>query len=154
MRVARLDKEPVLTVADEVDDATDARGDDRAAAKKRLHHEARSRPEATWQLAGDVGRRYAAVSGDRNPIHLHPLTARLFGFPRPIAHGMWSKARCLAALEGLLPDRLAVEVEFKKPLPLPSRVSFASAADGDRRAFDLRDARSGAPHVVGSLRPG
>ena len=54
---------------------------------------------ATWRLPGDLGRRYASVSGDLNPIHVHPLSARLFGFPTAIAHGMWTKARCLAALE-------------------------------------------------------
>lgn len=112
------------------------------------------RAAATWKVGGDVGRRYAAVSGDINPIHLHPLTARLFGFPRPIAHGMWTKARCLAALEGLLPDRLEVDVEFRKPLLLPSKVSFASAAADGGRTIELRSAKSGAPHVRGSVRPG
>ena len=53
---------------------------------------------ATWNLPGDLGRRYASVSGDINPIHMHPLSARLFGFPSAIAHGMWTKARCLAAI--------------------------------------------------------
>ena len=60
-------------------------------------------PSAVWRVPADLGRRYAEVSGDRNPIHLHPLTAKLFGFPTAIAHGMWTKARCLAALEGRLP---------------------------------------------------
>lgn len=61
-----------------------------------------------------TGRRYAAVSGDRNPIHLHPLTARPFGFRRAIAHGMWTKARCLAALDRAepLPDAFTVAVTF------------------------------------------
>jgi acyl dehydratase len=54
---------------------------------------------ATWRLPADLGRRYASVSGDRNPIHLYPWTARLFGFKRQIVHGMWSAARCLAALD-------------------------------------------------------
>ena len=54
---------------------------------------------ARWHLPDDLGRRYASVSGDRNPIHMHALTAKAFGFPRAIAHGMWTKARCLAALE-------------------------------------------------------
>ena len=63
---------------------------------------------AEWRLPGDLGRRYAGVSGDHNPIHIHPLTARLFGFPSAIAHGMWTKARSLAALEGRLPDAYAV----------------------------------------------
>jgi acyl dehydratase len=113
------------------------------------------RAAATWGLSGDVGRRYARVSGDINPIHLHPLTARLFGFPRAIAHGMWTKARCIAALEGLLPEPLEVDVEFRKPVLLPSKVSFASrAAAGGSRSIALRDARSGAPHLTGSVRAG
>ena len=78
----------------------------------------------TWRLGGDVGRRYAAVSGDHNPIHLHPLTAKAFGFPRQIAHGMWSLARCVAALENRLPDAVTVEATFKRPILLPGTVAF------------------------------
>ena len=100
---------------------------------------------AEWKLDGALGRRYAGVSGDRNPIHLHPLSARLFGFPRPIAHGMWTKARCLAALEARLPDAYAVEVAFKRPILLPTRVGFG--ADGERFAV-----RSGDDiHLEGTL---
>jgi acyl dehydratase len=82
---------------------------------------------AQWRVPGDLGRRYAAVSGDRNPIHMHALTAKAFGFPRAIAHGMWTKARCLAALR--LPDALEAEVRFKKPILLPSTVTFGEAED-------------------------
>ncbi|MGE5408199.1 MAG: MaoC/PaaZ C-terminal domain-containing protein, partial [Syntrophothermus sp.] len=86
---------------------------------------------AEWRLAGDLGRRYGAVSGDRNPIHLHPLCARPLGFPGAIAHGMWTKARCLAALEPRLPDAFAVEVRFRRPIVLPARVELAcSPRDG------------------------
>jgi hypothetical protein len=109
--------------------------------------------DALWTLPGDTGRRYAAVSGDINPIHMHPLTARLFGFPKPIAHGMWLKARCLAALEGQLPGAFSAEVAFKLPLLLPARVAFASWPDGDARAFAVHDARNGKPHLTGSVRP-
>ena len=69
----------------------------------------------TWKLPGDLGRRYAGVSGDHNPIHLYPLTAKAFGFPRQIAHGMWTKARCLAALEPRLPDSFTAAVAVRKP---------------------------------------
>ena len=55
------------------------------------------------------------------------LTAKAFGFPRAIAHGMWTKARCLAALR--LPDAFAVDVRFKKPILLPSTVTFGEAED-------------------------
>ena len=103
-----------------------------------------------WKLPGDLGRRYGAVSGDRNPIHLHALTARAFGFPKPIAHGMWTKARCLAALEARLPDAYTVDVTFKKPIFLPGRVTFA-AADG---RFVVRSAKHpDTTHLEGTVTP-
>ncbi len=113
---------------------------------------------AEWKLGGDLGRRYAAVSGDRNPIHMHALTARPLGFPAAIAHGMWTKARCLAALESRLPDAFAVEVRFRKPILLPARVEFASAQDQDSPQsgeieFAVRDARKATPHLDGRVVP-
>lgn len=85
-----------------------------------------------WRLGADIGRRYGAVSGDRNPIHLSPLTARLFGFPRAIAHGMWTAARCLAA-HGI-PAAAHVAVDFRAPVLLPGTVAFAAQG----RRFELR----------------
>jgi acyl dehydratase len=87
---------------------------------------------AEWTLGGDVGRRYGAASRDRNPIHLHPLTARLFGFPRAIAHGMWTVARCLA--QHGVPQAARVRAEFRAPVLLPGTVTYA--AEG--AAFELR----------------
>jgi len=95
----------------------------------------------TWKVPEDIGRRYGAVSGDRNPIHLHAWTAKAFGFPRAIAHGMWTKARSLAALETQLPDSYTVTVSFRKPVLLPASVDFKSVADRGSIAFSLRDAR-------------
>lgn len=105
---------------------------------------------AEWRLPADLGRRYGAVSGDRNPIHLHPLTAKALGFPRQIAHGMWSLARCVAALENRLPDAARVEVGFKKPIVLPGTVAFGHEARPDGgQVFALTSPRDGAPHLVG-----
>lgn len=106
-----------------------------------------------WKLAGDLGRRYGAISGDRNPIHLYPLTAKAFGFPRQIAHGMWTKARSLAALQDRLPDAYTVDVEFKKPVLLPGTVVFGTAEDGKATTFGVRDARKAIPHLVGRITP-
>ena len=108
-------------------------------------------PSAEWDVPGDIGRRYAAVSGDRNPIHMHGLAAKLFGQKAAIAHGMWTKARCLAALGGHLPAAFTVDVAFKLPVLLPAKVAFATWTDGDVRRFALRDARSGKPHLDGSV---
>jgi acyl dehydratase len=106
-----------------------------------------------WQLPGDLGRRYAAVSGDHNPIHLYPITAKALGFPRQIAHGMWSKARCVAAIENRLPDAVRVDVAFKKPILLPGTVAFGVARTADGHAFALTSPRDGAPHLVGAASP-
>jgi acyl dehydratase len=107
---------------------------------------------AQVRVPESIGRKYAAVSGDRNPIHLHALAARAFGFPKAIAHGMWLKARTLAALEGRLPQALTVEVAFKTPVFLPSTVAIATALEGSQWALDVRNARSGKPHLTGSVR--
>lgn len=107
---------------------------------------------SVWRVPADIGRRYGAVSGDRNPIHISSLTARAFGFPKAIAHGMWSKARALAALEGRLPDAFDVDVLFKLPILLPSTVEYATGTRGDDWQFAVRS-RSGKPHLAGSVTP-
>lgn len=126
-------------------------------------------PSAIWQVPADIGRRYAEVSGDRNPIHLHPLTAKAFGFPSAIAHGMWTKAHALAAFEGRLPEAFTVDVRFKQPVLLPAKAAFTTwresgVVSGERReasplrvaagrgwAFELWNARKPKPHLEGSV---
>lgn len=110
------------------------------------------RASAEWRLGGDLGRRYASVSGDRNPIHMHSLTAKPLGFPSAIAHGMWTKARALAALEGRLPQSFEADVRFRKPILLPARVEFASDQEGSEIDFSVRDAKSKKRHLDGRIK--
>ena len=106
-----------------------------------------------WKLPSDLGRRYGAVSGDRNPIHLYPITAKAFGFPRNIAHGMWTKAHALAALQNKLPDAYTIDVEFKKPILLPSTVVFGSRTDEAVITLGVTSARKPSTHLVGRVAP-
>jgi acyl dehydratase len=108
---------------------------------------------AEWKLPGDLGRRYAGVSGDRNPIHMHSLTAKPLGFPGAIAHGMWTKAQALAQLGSRLPDAFEAEVRFRKPILLPARVEFASQEGGESILFAVRNAKKGTPHLDGRVQP-
>jgi acyl dehydratase len=105
-------------------------------------------PNAVWDVPGDIGRQYASVSGDVNPIHMHWVSAKLFGMPGAIAHGMWLKARCLASLESLTRGPHSAQVSFKTPVVLPAKVGFSG-----EREFALHDTRTGKPHLSGELRP-
>jgi acyl dehydratase len=103
--------------------------------------------------AEDTGRRYAAVSQDYNPIHLYGFTAKMFGFPRAIAHGLWSAARCLALLQLQLaaaPQSFAVQ--FKQPLLLPGKAALRYAVEGGTVEFALLSASSDKVHLSGTLR--
>lgn len=107
-----------------------------------------------WRLRPDVGRRYAAVSGDRNPIHTSALGAKLFGFPRAIAHGMYTAARALATVGVARGDAFRWTVEFGKPVLLPGTVTFglgARATGGHDYAG--WDARSGKRYLTGAVTP-
>jgi acyl dehydratase len=106
-----------------------------------------------WRVPADAGRRYAGVSGDVNPIHLSGLTAKAFGFKRAIAHGMWMKARALAALEGRLPAALTADVAFRKPVFLPSTVTLATAPVDGGWDLAVRNAAAGTEHLRGTVRP-
>lgn len=94
------------------------------------------RPHAVWRVPADTGRRYAAVSGDVNPIHVHGLAAKAFGMPGAIAHGMWTKARVLAALAGRYGPAFTADVVFRAPVRLPSTVHLFTAASPGGDGWD------------------
>jgi len=110
-------------------------------------------PISRWDVPADTGRRYAGVSGDWNPIHVSNIGAKLFGFAHPIAHGMWTKARALAALLPAVPlTQGEVVAEFKTPLSLPGEATLwqaPSATPG--RAFEVRNAAGDKPYLRGML---
>jgi acyl dehydratase len=110
-------------------------------------------PAGLIRVPADTGRRYAAVSGDRNPIHLCRITARVFGFSRAIAHGMWLAARVLSTIEARLPAAYSADVAFKTPVLLPSTVSLVAARVDDGWRLDVRDGRSRKPHLAGTVTP-
>jgi acyl dehydratase len=109
---------------------------------------------AVWSVPGDIGRRYGDVSGDRNPIHLHSLAARAFGLPGAIAHGMWMKARCVAALGARIPDAFEVTVEFRRPLRIPGKAQLRVARREDGFDFTLEPPKGSRPHLTGTIDAG
>ena len=121
-------------------------------------------PTAIWRLAADTGRQYAAVSGDRNPIHLYALTAKPFGFPRAIAHGMYTASRALATVGPARGATFSWTVDFAKPVLLPGTVTLQVARDDSGPTRDTAlssggftfagwNSTTGATHFIGSVVP-
>lgn len=101
---------------------------------------------AGWQVGPRCGRRYAALSGDWNPIHLWTWSARLMGLRHPIIHGMHSLARACAELERLHGRAVGeLEARFRAPVPLGSELALG--ADPDTGRFTV--AREGRIAVAG-----
>src|SRR5690625_930766 len=101
-----------------------------------------------WRLPATLGREYGAISGDRNPIHMSALSAKALGFPRAIAHGMYTAARALAVIGPELGDAFVWTVDFAKPVLLPGTVAFglergsagdAEASKGSETATDAQE---------------
>ncbi len=110
--------------------------------------------EAAWEVPENMGRRYAKVCGDYNPIHLRKTLAKLFGFPRHLVHGMWSLARCTANLPAIDPSRpVQLDAAFKGPVFLGSRATMKARSEGESHRFDLYCSGNERPVIVGSLRP-
>ncbi|WP_144113606.1 MaoC/PaaZ C-terminal domain-containing protein [Paraburkholderia sp. BCC1886] len=108
---------------------------------------------ARWQLPPQLGRDYAKVSGDYNPIHVTALSAKAFGFPRAIAHGMWTLARAAAALQPPKPlAEATLSAEFKVPMLLPGEATLWSASPSlIERELEVRDIAGEKPHLRGRM---
>lgn len=109
-------------------------------------------PNAILRITPGQIRRYAAVGGDRNPIHTSSLGAKLFGFPTVIAHGMFSAAAVLANIDGQLPDALRYSVKFGKPIILPASPGLYVDRVADGWDLSLRNLAKGYPHLTGEVR--
>jgi hypothetical protein len=103
-----------------------------------------------WSLDAGLGFRYARVAGDLNPIHLHPLVSRPFGFERPIIHGMWTFARSLATLESG-PGPATATIAFERPVHLPGEACLRLTAPGPIRTFSVWSPDGATRHAHGTF---
>ena len=135
----------------------------RQAAKAGADKPANKTPPSLERFANSVsvkaveslGRQYGRISGDLNPIHMAALTAKAFGFPRAIAHGMWSKAHCLARLEQSADwqpgQPVTITCNFKKPLFLPGTAQLNWKKADNQISYQLLNSKGDAPHLSGEI---
>jgi acyl dehydratase len=80
-------------------------------------------------------RRYAEVSGDRNPLHQDDEVARRAGFPGIIAHGMFTLghlASCLVSWAGDPAKVMRLRASFRSPVAMGDTI----VAGGRVRTLD------------------
>lgn len=123
----------------------------KAASKTQKLEFANALMSETWPLAENIGRQYAKLSGDFNPIHLHSALSRWYGFPRPIVQGMYLVARAEARILWQIQRPLhAISVKFRNPVSLPSKPSFhlisEKPAGGE---FYITSAQNSSSHIEG-----
>jgi hypothetical protein len=105
--------------------------------------------KAQWHVTPDMWRRYAKITGDYNPIHVSRILAKVFGFKRDIAHGMWSLAKCMAHLQDMSyegPVRL--DVAFKGPVFMDSDCFMKGHEIEGGYRFDLHCGNNPRPSIV------
>jgi len=108
---------------------------------------------SSFRAPSGLGRRYGFISGDVNPIHMSDLTARAFGFPRAIAHGMWSLGRSASDFEADQFDGgCELSVSFKLPIYMPSWLMLQRWPIENGSGFALRDGQGEKPHLTGTLK--
>jgi acyl dehydratase len=103
----------------------------------------------------DIGRRYARIAGDLNPIHQRAIMARAFGFKRAIAHGMWTLARVLADTAEHHPQQATkLHVKFRKPLFLPGRFVIEARRSTHVTHLTALPTQGTTPHLTATLSRG
>jgi len=97
-----------------------------------------------WDYPVDTGRSYAGLNGDINPIHLFPITAKLFGYKSCISHGMYSVCKLMAEGEGVASavqssgGKMKISARFTRPTFLPAEVEAWKNGSGEF-VFGVRD---------------
>mmetsp|Transcript_13101 Transcript_13101/g.35676 ORF Transcript_13101/g.35676 Transcript_13101/m.35676 type:complete len:343 (-) Transcript_13101:289-1317(-) len=117
----------------------------------------------TWKHKADVGRKYGALNGDLNPIHLHSALSKMFGFKRPIAHALFQLSCTEASIRkhGIpVQYPIQMDVDCKRPTLLPATLHCAldkrsSDVSGDTVRFAVLTEDKAKEVLVGSLfKPG
>ena len=107
--------------------------------------------------ASNTGRRYAKLSGDYNPIHLSAISAKAFGFKRPIAHGMWTLSRAVSVFVSHQEHAQSTTLKeiycrFKKPVFLPADIHIQQHCKTEHSVLlDVTDSDDSIVHLTASL---
>ena len=109
--------------------------------------------EAQWHVPADMGKRYAKITGDYNPIHVSRFMAKMFGFKRDIVHGMWCLCRCLAHIQDFSYEQpVRLDAAFKGPIFMDSGCTMKGHEIDQGYRFDLYNEGNSRPSIVSVLK--
>jgi acyl dehydratase len=97
-----------------------------------------SLPTQTFTITRADLVRYAAASGDHNPIHQDEDVARRVGLPGVIAHGMYTMALAARAVDAWFPGAEVVSLgcKFTNPVVVPADGSADIEVAGEAKEGD------------------
>jgi len=100
----------------------------------------------------NIGKMYAKICSDYNPIHMSKFAAKLFGFKRDIAHAMWATALSIGKLYLKTGDKpVRVDLGFKGPLFIGSKSRILKSVNKDFTRFDYYIGGNDKPCIVGKI---
>lgn len=107
--------------------------------------------EEKLYIPTNMGRKYAKISGDFNPIHVSVIGAKLFGFKKSLMHGWYGLNKILAQNQPIMLEKHELFVAFKKPLFLPGNVILKQQEIEKGIQFEVVNAKEGYPNLKGEL---
>lgn len=100
----------------------------------------------------EIGKRFARITGDYNPIHISKYAAPLFGLKRDVAHAMWVCADTIRQLPRHKKESpLRVDLAFKGPLFLDSRYLVKIKVEHNALRFDTYCGDNPRPCIQGQI---
>jgi len=110
--------------------------------------------DASWRFGTDDLQRWAAYSGDYNPIHFDPAQARRLGMDTVVVHGMLAmlpvKSALAARCEALTGSWLRARTLLRNPLPLDRAYGLDIGERAGQVTFSARCRQTGNEFLRGN----
>lgn len=99
-----------------------------------------------------IGKTYAKITLDYNPIHISKTLAPLFGMKRDVAHAMWATGQALGVLDFISYDKpVRIDLAFKGPLFLDNKSHIKTIEKNKNLHFDYYCSDNDRPSINGKI---
>jgi MaoC like domain len=107
---------------------------------------------ADLYIPKNIGKKFAKITLDYNPIHISRILASLFGLKRDVAHAMWASGNALGKLSDVIYDKpTRIDLAFKGPLFLDSKSNVKTIEKDKNLLFDYYCGDNDRPSINGRV---